>query len=94
MPAYVFKSSLQGRGLVGQKSHKRKSSDASSGPPVKKANTKMGPTNQKQESVDQVKPPSAENDAVDKEDYVEVTTLEKLQSVENILLDLRDRKYS
>ena len=84
MPGHLFKSSLQGRGNV----LKRKSNEGNAGPPVKKQNSSKAPVDPKPE----VRPPTPEAPPVKNSGYSEVSTLEKLQSVEDILLDLRDRK--
>jgi len=90
MPAYAFKSSLQGRGVV-TKGTKRKSADSASFQPAKKSNVKVGPVNEPPEAS---KPKSdSDSESPKKKKYVEVTTLEKLQDVEQILLDLRDSKF-
>ena len=81
---------------MGSKSYKRKSSDGVSGPPTKKANNKVGPVNVKVDDVETTKvAESSDGEKSEKKKrtgYVEVTTLEKLESVEQILLDLRERK--
>ena len=80
----MFKSSLQGRGNA----LKRKSSEGNAGPPVKKQNSNKAPTDPKPE----VRPSTPETAPAKTSGYTEVSTLEKLQSVEDILMDLRDRK--
>ena len=89
MPAYAFKSSLQGRGVV-TKGTKRKSSDNGVSQPPKRSNVKVGPVNEPSEAAK----PKLESDSESpkKKKYVEVTTLEKLQDVEQILLDLQSQK--
>ena len=87
MPSHAFKTSQQGRGTVG-KGVKRKSSEGGAGQPIKKSNVQVGPVNDTRPET-----ASPEVESTPKKKYVEVTTLEKLQDVEQILLDLRGEFY-
>ena len=70
---------------------KRKSSEGAVGQPSRKKSQSVGPINVTPE--DSVAAAVPEVESTPKKKYVEVTTLEKLQDVEQILLDLRGNDY-
>ena len=85
MPGFVFKSSNQGRNSVAR-SVKRKSSE--NGPPSKRQNSATCSTPRPESRP--VPKPQAPEEA--EPEAAEPSTFEKLQSIEDILQDLRDRK--
>ena len=81
----MFKSSNQGRNTL-SKSTKRKSSEGT-GPPPKRSNNTAVCSTPRPEARPVPKPKVPDDD-----ESAEPSTYEKLQSIENILQDLRDRK--
>ena len=86
MPGYVFKSSNQGRNTL-SKSNKRKSSEGST-QPSKRSNASAPCSTPRPEARPVPKPKVSD----DEEEVAEPNTLEKLQSLETMLQDLRDRR--
>ena len=85
LPGYVFKSSNQGLNTL-SKSNKRKSSEGTN-PPSKKSNSTVSCSTPRPEARPVPKP--ALQDEVEAD---EPSTFEKLQSIESMLQDLRERR--